>query len=61
MILFLAVLLFLLYWAERYSLLHVLDGVRSETKTDRVVVEPGEPFLWTMTIENRKRMMVPYL
>ena len=61
MILFLAVLLFLLYWAERYSLLHVLDGVRSETKTDRVVVEPGEPFTWTMTIENRKRMMVPYL
>lgn len=40
---------------------HVLDGLDFATALDKTVVEPGEDFSWTMTINNRKRLMVPYL
>jgi len=61
MILFLVILGLLFYLAERYSMDHVLDGLELETSLDRLLVEPGEEFSWTMTVENRKRLMVPYL
>ena len=40
---------------------HVLDGLDFATALDKTVVEPGEDFSWTMTINNRKHLMVPYL
>lgn len=61
MIIFLLILAVVLYYVERYSLDHGLDRVTFETSTDRVLVEPEEPFTWTMTIKNGKRLMVPYL
>lgn len=61
MIFLLIVLGFLLYFAERYSMAHVLDKLTFETETDRILVEPGECFCWKFTISNGKRMMVPYL
>ena len=61
MIFLLIVLGLLLYFAERYSMAHVLDGLTFETETDRILVEPGESFCWKFTISNSKRMMVPYL
>ncbi|MCD8019222.1 MAG: DUF58 domain-containing protein [Clostridiales bacterium] len=51
----------ILYFAEKYSLKHVLDKVTFETAVDRGVVEPDETFSWSITIRNGKRMMVPYL
>lgn len=44
MIFLLIVLGLLLYFAERYSMAHVLDGLTFETETDRILVEPGESF-----------------
>lgn len=61
MILFLVILGCILYAAERYSMAHVLDGVELGTSLDRILVEPGEKFVWTMTIRNNKRALVPYL
>ncbi|MCC8101209.1 MAG: DUF58 domain-containing protein [Clostridiales bacterium] len=61
MILLIAVFAVVLYYAEKYSLKHVLDQVTFCTSLDKVVVEPGEVFSWSMTIRNGKRMMVPYL
>lgn len=61
MIVFLVILGAVFYAAERYSMAHVLDGVEFETSLDKVLVEAGEEFTWTMTIQNRKRLMVPYL
>lgn len=61
MIVFLGVLGLLAWLAERYSMDHVLDGLEFATALDKTVVEPGEDFSWTMTINNRKRLMVPYL
>ena len=61
MILFLVVLGVVLYAAEKYSLKHGLDRVSLSTSLDKVLVEPDEPFAWTMTVKNEKRMMVPYL
>ncbi|MCD7812571.1 MAG: DUF58 domain-containing protein [Lachnospiraceae bacterium] len=61
MILLIAVFAVVLYFAEKYSLKHVLDQVTFCTSLDRVVVEPGEAFSWSITIRNGKRMMVPYL
>ena len=61
MILFLLVLAGIFYAAERYSLVHGLDGILVKTETDRIVVEPGEPFLWTLTVKNGNRRMAPYL
>lgn len=61
MIVFLGVLGLLVWLAEKYSMDHVLDGLDFATALDKTVVEPGEDFSWTMTINNRKRLMVPYL
>lgn len=61
MILFLIVFGVILYAVEKYSLKHGLDHVSLSTKLDKVLVEPDEPFEWTMTVKNGKRMMVPYL
>ncbi len=61
MILFLLVLAGIFYAAERYSLVHGLEGILVKTETDRIVVEPGEPFLWTLTVKNGNRRMAPYL
>jgi len=61
MILFLVILGLFLYLAEQYSMAHVLDQVDLCTSLDRVLVEPGEEFSWTMTVTNGKRLMVPYL
>lgn len=61
MIVFLVIFGLILYLAERYSMAHVLDEVEIETSLDKVLVEPGEEFIWTMTIQNKKRLMVPYL
>lgn len=61
MILFLIILAVVLYWVEKYSLLHGLDHVSFKTSLDKVLVEPDEPFTWTMTVKNDKWMMVPYL
>ena len=61
MIVFLGVLGLLVWLAEKYSMDHVLDGLGFATALDKTVVEPGEDFSWTMTINNRKRLMVPYL
>ncbi len=61
MILFLLFLFLFLYFAERYSLSHVLDRVSFKTSIDRVIVEPGEDFAWTLTVKNAKKSMVPYL
>lgn len=61
MILFLIVLGLVLYWVEKYSLKHGLDHVSFSTSLDKVLVEPDEPFTWTMTVKNDKWMMVPYL
>lgn len=61
MIIFLLILAVVLYYVEKYSLEHGLDRVTFETSTDRVLVEPDEPFIWTMTVKNGKRLMVPYL
>lgn len=61
MIVFLGVLGLLAWLAEKYSMDHVLDGLDFATALDKTVVEPGEDFSWTMTINNRKHLMVPYL
>ena len=61
MIVFLLVLAVVFYYVERYSLDHAFDRVSFKTELDKGLVEPGECFLWTMTIENKKKMMVPYL
>lgn len=61
MIIFLVIFAAVLYFAERYSLDHVFDRLTLETSTDRVLVEPGEEFLWTITASNGKWMMIPYL
>lgn len=61
MIVFLVIFGFILYLAERYSMAHVLDEVEIETSLDKVLVEPGEEFSWTVTMQNKKRLMVPYL
>jgi len=61
MILLIVIFAAVLYFAEKYSLEHVLDKVTFETAADRGVVEPEEAFTWSMTIRNGKRMMVPYL
>ena len=61
MIVFLGVLGLLVWLEEKYSMDHVLDGLDFATALDKTVVEPGEDFSWTMTINNRKRLMVPYL
>ena len=61
MILFLIIMAVILYWVEKYSLLHGLDHVSFSTSLDKVVVEPDEPFTWTMTVKNDKWMMVPYI
>ena len=61
MIVFLGVLGLLVWLAEKYSMDHVLDGLDFATALDKTVVEPGEDFSWTMTINNRKRLMVPDL
>ncbi len=61
MILFLIVLAVVLYWVEKYSLVHGLDHVSFSTSLDKVLVEPEEPFTWTMAVKNDKWMMVPYL
>lgn len=51
----------ILYFVEKYSMAHGLDHVSLSTTLDKVLVEPGEKFSWTMTVKNGKRMMVPYL
>ena len=61
MILFLIVLAVVLYWVEKYSLVHGLDHVSFKTSLDKMLIEPDEPFTWTMTVKNDKWMMVPYL
>lgn len=61
MILFILIFGVILYAAEKYSMGHGLDQVTLATSLDRVLVEPGEEFRWTMEIKNGKRMMVPYL
>ena len=61
MILLLLVTAAVFYFAEMYSLKHVFDGVRIRTETDRVLIEPGEAFRWTVTAVNGKRLMIPYL
>lgn len=61
MIIFLLVFAALLYWVEEYSMEHGLDRTSFRTETDQVLVEPGEIFLWTMTMTNEKRIMIPYL
>lgn len=58
---FLVFLLLTLYYVEKLSLEHGLDRVSVETDVDMVIVEPDEPFLWTVTAVNKKRWMVPYL
>lgn len=61
MILFLVVLGVVLYFVEKYSMKHALDQVSLKTSLDKVLVEPGETFTWTLTVKNGKRMMVPYM
>ncbi len=61
MILFLVILAVVLYWVEKYSMVHGLDHVSFKTSLDKVLVEPDEPFTWTMTVKNDKWMLVPYL
>lgn len=61
MILFLVMFAAALYAAEKYSMEHGLDGVSIHTTLGKMLVEPEEPFSWTTSIQNRKRMMVPYL
>lgn len=61
MILFLTVLAVVLYWVEKYSMVHGLDHVSFKTSLDKMLVEPDEPFTWTMTVKNEKWMLVPYL
>lgn len=61
MILFLIVFGVILYAVEKYSMKHGLDRVSLSTSVDKVLVEPDEPFTWTMTVKNAKRMLVPYL
>ena len=61
MILFLLILAAVLYAVEQYSLEHSLDGVTLDTTLGKTVVEPEEPFSWTMSVMNEKRMMVSYL
>jgi uncharacterized protein (DUF58 family) len=61
MIAFFIVFAAVLYLAEKYSLGHSLDGVEFQTRTDRILVEPEESFLWSVRIANKKRMMVPGL
>ena len=61
MILFLIVLAVVLYWVEKYSIVHGLDHVSFKTSLDKMLVEPDEPFTWTMTVKNDKWLMVPYL
>lgn len=61
MILFLIVLAVVLYWVEKYSMVHGLDHVSFKTTLDKMLVEPDEPFTWTLTVKNAKRMLVPYM
>ena len=61
MILFLIVLAVVLSGVEKYSLVHGLDHVSFKTSLDKMLIEPDEPFTWTMTVKNDKWMMVPYL
>lgn len=61
MILFLVMSAAALYAAEKYSMEHGLDGVSIHTTLGKMLVEPEEPFSWTTSVLNRKRMMVPYL
>ncbi|MCD7833542.1 MAG: DUF58 domain-containing protein [Lachnospiraceae bacterium] len=61
MILLIVTFAVVLFYAEKYSLKHVLDRVTFCTSLDSGVVEPGESFSWSMTIRNGKRSMVPYL
>lgn len=61
MILFLIIMGAILYLAERYSMDHGLDRVTFRTTLDKILVEPGESFTWSLAIENGKRAMVPYL
>ncbi len=61
MIFFLIIFGVVLYFVEKYSLEHGLDNLSLSTSLDRILVEPDEPFSWTMTVKNGKRMMVPYL
>ncbi|MCD7745971.1 MAG: DUF58 domain-containing protein [Lachnospiraceae bacterium] len=61
MILLIVAFAIVLYFAEKYTLKHVLDEVSFETALNRSVVEPEEAFSWSMTVRNGKRMLVPYL
>lgn len=61
MFLFLLIFGVILYAVEKYSMQHGLDHVSLTTTLDKVLVEPGEAFNWTMTVKNGKRMLVPYL
>lgn len=61
MIWFLVILGGVLYFIEKYSMKHALDQVSLKTSLDKILVEPGETFTWTLTVKNGKRMMVPYL
>lgn len=46
---------------QRYSLEHVLDRLAYRMELDRKLVEPDEAFEIKTTVENHKRMMVPFL
>ena len=57
----LAVLIALTYLIQRIVLMHALDGLTYDMKSERRTVEPDEPFHLVSTIENNKRMPVFFL
>ena len=57
----LAVLVAAAYLIQKYVLLHALDGLTYDMRSERRAVEPDEPFYLVSTIENNKRMPVFFL
>ena len=61
MILFMAVLAVVLLLLQRYTSAKALYRIYYDCEPSKHLVAPGETFMLTTTVENQKRMMVPFI
>lgn len=57
----LALAITLLVLAEKYGTPASLESLRFRGNPDKILVEPGETVTWESTVENHKRMPVPFV
>ncbi len=61
MILFMAFLAVVLFVLQRYTAARALHRITYNCEPSQHLVEPGEVFTLTTTVENRKSMLVPFI